>query len=184
MLRHTGEVAPRHTDRVALPRPLTVAFATAAVAAASVLAGCGAGSGEAATRTTTAPPGTAAPSTVAPSTAAPTTAAPPTVAATTTTTYAPTTPEGSGEAAVERLLATWDNHDRISAGEIATPSSVADLFTVTPRPLQARGCTDGQPPITCSYADRSPGGDFYDISATPDAKGDWYVDVVQLTPLP
>jgi predicted lipid-binding transport protein (Tim44 family) len=157
--------------------------ASTALAAALTLAGCGGGTDAQTARPapTAAAPTAVAPTAVAPTAVAPT--APSSTAATTTTVFAPSTPEATAEAAVARLLATWDAGDRVSAGYIATPAAVAALFAVPGHAIEFRGCSDGQPPITCSYADRSATGNFYDITALQTATGAWYVSDVQVTPL-
>ena len=105
------------------------------------------------------------------------TAPPPTAAS--TTAYAPVTPEPSAPAAAARLVATWQAGDRVSAAEVASPAAVASLFAVPPKGLQARGCSDGAPPVDCTYADRAgAGAGLYDFSVGAAAGGHWYVVAV------
>ena len=152
------------------PAPLLAAVVAAGVALGA--GGCGS-SGRQAGRATTLPPA----STVLPASTVPA-ATPP---ATTTTVYAPSAPATSAEGASDALLGAWERGDRAAAGAVAAPAALQALFAAPGRPLQFRGCSDGTPPLTCTYADRSgAGGTLYQIDASPTAAGRWYVSAVQI----
>lgn len=141
-------------------------------AVAAVAAGCGGGTATTSSTTAT-DPVTAAPTSS-------TSTVPPTTVAPTTTIYQPTSPQGSAAAAASSLLAAWLRGDRGAAASVASPAAVASLFAFPGRPLQPRGCSDGQLPLTCSYADRSASGRFYEVDATQTAAGGWYVVSVEV----
>ena len=104
-------------------------------------------------------------------TTAPTTAPP-------TTVWSPTAPQPSPDAAAARLVSAWSTGDRNLAATVASPSSVATLFA-QPYPagyLQARGCTEGANPGTCTYRNTKTNG-IYEIQVTSGSSG-WYVSEV------
>ena len=125
-------------------------------------------------------PATAAPPSASPATtAAPTTTLP---APPTTVAYQPAAPQATASAAAGALLQAWGRGDRSAAASVAAPAAVAALFVDPGRTLQARGCSDGAAPITCSYADRSSAnGHFYEIDAVQTPTGGWYVGSVEIT---
>lgn len=125
------------------------------------------------TATTTTDPATTAPTSS-------TSTVPPTTVAPTTTAYEPSSPQTSAAAAASSLLAAWLRGDRDAAAAVASPAAVASLFAFPGRTLQARGCSDGQLPLTCSFADRSASGHFYEVDATQTPSGGWYVVSVEV----
>ena len=148
----------------------STALASAAVVCTAALAACGTASTPAAAPVTTAPPVTSAPTTQAPTTVT----VPPTTAP-----YAPTVASTTAASAAASLLARWQAGDRAGASGVAAPDAVAALFAQPAKALQARGCSDGQPPVDCIYADRSSAsGALYDLSVTRSAAGAWYVAAV------
>ena len=76
-------------------------------------------------------------------------------------------------------MSAWASGDRALAASIAAPDAVAALFA-QPYPagyLQARGCTDGANPGTCTYRNTRTDG-IYEIEVTSGASG-WYVSGVR-----
>jgi cytoskeletal protein RodZ len=130
-----------------------------AASALVIAAGCSSshGIGSPATTSTTA------------STAAPTTS---------TTVWAPTAAQPSADSAAARLVSAWSTGNRTAALAVATPQAVDTLFA-QPYPagsLQARGCTSGANPATCTYRNTQTNG-IYEIGITSGAGG-WYVSSV------
>ena len=113
----------------------------------------------------------------------PTTSEPATVPATTssvppTTAWAPTAAQPSPDAAAARLVSAWSTGNRALALTVAAPSAVATLFAQAypAGALQARGCTTGANPGTCTYRNTRTNG-IYEIQVTSGATG-WYVSAV------
>ena len=97
---------------------------------------------------------------------------------TTTTTWAPTAAQPTPDAAAAHLVSAWATNDRGAAAAVAAPSAVDALFA-QPYPagyLQARGCTQGANPGTCTYRNTKTDG-LYEIGVTSGATG-WYVSSV------
>ena len=77
-------------------------------------------------------------------------------------------------------MSAWSTGDRVLAGSVATPAAVGTLFA-QPYPsgyLQARGCTEGVSPGTCTYRNTKTDG-IYEIEVTSGASG-WYVSAVRV----
>jgi hypothetical protein len=109
-----------------------------------------------------------------------TTASPASTAAptTSTTAWAPTAAQPTPDAAVGRLVSAWSSGNRVTALAVAAPQAVDALFA-QPYPggyLQARGCTSGANPATCTYRNTQTDG-IYEIGVTSGAGG-WYVSSV------
>lgn len=106
-----------------------------------------------------------------------------TVATTTTTAPAlPVAPQPSAEQAADALVANWAAGNRTVALSVATSAAVDTLFAISyPAGLAIdRGCSDGAPPVTCSFG--PPGGGnpndpIYSLSVSQ-APGGWYVSAV------
>lgn len=109
-------------------------------------------------------------------TAAPSvTTAPPT---TPTTVWAPSAPQPSPDAAAARLVSAWSTANQALAATVAAPAAVSALFA-QPYPagyLQARGCTSGASPATCTYRNTKTNG-IYEIEVSS-GTGGWYVSSV------
>ena len=134
----------------------------AASALLVVTAGCSSSHGATspATSSTTASPA----STVAPTTS--------------TTAWAPTAAQPTPDAAAARLVSAWSSGNRVIALAVAAPQAVDGLFA-QPYPgvyLQARGCTSGANPATCTYRNTQTDG-IYEIGVTS-GTGGWYVSSV------
>lgn len=160
------ELDPDNTGP-ALRHGVTVTCAAAVlVGAAALLAACG-GSGT-------------------PQGATPTTSTTAAVTTTTSTTlpWAPTAPQTTPEAAAARLVSAWSTGDHSLANTIASPSAVATLLAIAYPSgyLQARGCTQGANPGTCTYRNTRTNG-IYEITVTFGTSGTsgssgWYVSSV------
>lgn len=101
-----------------------------------------------------------------------------TVASTTTTAWAPTAAQPSPDAAASHLISAWSTNNRSAAAAVASPQAVQTLFA-QPYPvgyLQARGCTSGASPATCTYRNTKTDG-IYEIGVSSGASG-WYVSSV------
>ena len=109
------------------------------------------------------------PPTTAPSTSA---TAPPTTA------WSATAPQSSPDAAAARLISAWSSGDQALARTVATPSAVSTLFAQSYPAgyLQARGCTTGANPGTCTYRNTKTDG-IYEIQVSSGSTG-WYVSAV------
>ena len=175
--RQDSRAVTDRASRPIRPSPAPVAAAVVAAAVAMAAGGCGSSGHR--------PPATTAPATTAPApTTVPATITVPvatTLPAPTTTAYAPSAAAASAEGAADALLGAWDRGDRAAAAAVGAPGAVQALFAAPGRPLQFRGCSDGTPPLTCTYADRSSAaGTLYQLDAAPAAGGGWYVSAVQI----
>jgi hypothetical protein len=131
------------------------------IVAESLLAACGSSkpNGSAPTTASTAP-------TTSPATAPP------------TTVWVPSAPQSTPDGAAARLVSAWATGSQAAAASIAPPAVVSTLFA-QPYPtgyLQARGCTQGANPGTCTYRNTRTNG-IYEIEVTDAASG-WYVSAV------
>ena len=103
-----------------------------------------------------------------------------TIASTTTSTtvWTPTSAQPSPDAAAARLVSAWATGNRGAALAVAAPPAVDALFAQAYPTgyLQARGCTEGVNPGTCTYRDTKTDG-IYEIGVTSSANG-WYVSSV------
>ena len=134
----------------------------AATALLTIAAGCSSSHGAAS-------PASPATTSTTPSTAAPTTS---------TTVWAPTAAQPTPDSAAARLVSAWSAGNRAAALAVAAPQAVDTLFN-QPYPvgyLQARGCTSGANPATCTYRNTQSNG-IYEIEVTSGAGG-WYVSSV------
>jgi hypothetical protein len=111
----------------------------------------------------------------------------PSPSSTSTTTMAPYPPtrQRTAQAAADDLVGAWASSNRAQASAGATAAAVDALFAVPYPSGQAanRGCSDGAPPVTCSYG--PPGGAnpnaaifLVEVSQAPD--GGWYVSGVRV----
>lgn len=103
------------------------------------------------------------------------TTAPPT---TPTTIWSATAPQSSPFAAATRLVSAWASGNQAVASTVASPNAVSTLFA-QPYPagyLQARGCTSGANPATCTYRNTKTNG-IYEIEISS-GSGGWYVSSV------
>ncbi|HUE58112.1 MAG TPA: hypothetical protein VMO88_00885 [Acidimicrobiales bacterium] len=101
-----------------------------------------------------------------------------TVPTTSTTVWAPTAAQPSPDAAAARLVSAWSTSNRSAALAVAAPQAVAALFA-QPYPagyLQARGCTSGANPATCTYRNTQTNA-IFEIGITSGVGG-WYVSSV------
>ena len=96
----------------------------------------------------------------------------------TTTLWAPTSPQPTPDAAASRLVSAWASGNRSAAATVASPPAVDALFAQTYPDgyLQARGCTTGANPATCTYRNTKTDG-IYEIGVTSGPSG-WYVSSV------
>jgi hypothetical protein len=161
-------------------RPLRVRSALAALGLGFglgvTLAGCG-HRGPATVPSTAGPATTVGPAT-APTTAPPVTAPP-------TTSWRPSAPQASPDAAAAALVDAWARADRATASSVATPEAVASLFAVPyPGPGLAidRGCSTAFPPVVCTFGPpggASPSDGIYQLTVSQTPAG-WYVSSVQV----
>ncbi|HET6914847.1 MAG TPA: hypothetical protein VFH56_02040 [Acidimicrobiales bacterium] len=108
----------------------------------------------------------------------PTTATPVSATAPPTTSWSATAPQPSPDSAAARLISAWSTGNQALARTVASPSAVSTLFA-QPYPagyLQARGCTTGANPGTCTYRNTRTDA-IYEIQVTSGASG-WYVSAV------
>ena len=134
------------------------------VGAALALASCGSSRPSSLPRT----PATTVPA----ATSSPPTTAPP------TTVWSPSAPQPSPDAAAARLISAWAGANQALATTVASPNAVSTLFA-QPYPagyLQARGCTQGANPGTCTYRNTRTNG-IYEVQVSQGAGG-WYVSSV------
>ncbi|HET7522601.1 MAG TPA: hypothetical protein VFJ79_00495, partial [Acidimicrobiales bacterium] len=100
----------------------------------------------------------------------PTTAPPTSATAPPTTAWSAAAPQPSPDAAAARLISAWSSGNQTLARTVASPSAVSTLFA-QPYPagyLQARGCTTGANPGTCTYRNTRTDG-IYEIQVTSGA---------------
>jgi len=102
----------------------------------------------------------------------------PTTSTTSTTLRTPTSPQPTPDAAASRLVSAWASGNRDAAAAVASPQAVDALFAQTYPAgyLQARGCTTGANPATCTYRNTKTDG-IYEIAVTSGPSG-WYVSSV------
>ena len=108
----------------------------------------------------------------------PTTAAPVSATAPPTTGWSATAAQPSPDAAAARLISAWSTGNQALARTVASPTAVSTLFA-QPYPagyLQARGCTTGANPGTCTYRNTRTDA-IYEIQVTSGGSG-WYVSAV------
>jgi hypothetical protein len=134
-------------------------WAVAGLTTVVLAAGCASSHGTGATATSVTTPTTSAPTT-------------------TTTVWAPTAAQPSPDTAAARLISAWSTNNRAAAAAVAPPQAVDTLFA-QPYPagyIQARGCTSGANPATCTYRNTKTDG-IYEISVSSGSTG-WYVSAV------
>lgn len=134
------------------------------------------------TRSTTTPGAAGARTTVG-SPASSSTTAP--ARASTTTAAVPPTRQRTAQAAADFLIGAWAGANRTQAATGATADAVHALFAV-PYPsgeADNRGCSDGAPPIACSYGPPG-GGDpnaaIFIVQVSQASDGGWYASSVRI----
>jgi hypothetical protein len=108
-----------------------------------------------------------------------------TVPVTTTTPAIPVAPQPTADVAANALIANWASGNRAVALRVATPQAVSSLFAATYQSGLAvdRGCSNGNPPVTCTFGPpggANPNDPIYSLSVAQAPDGFWYVSTVQV----
>lgn len=182
-----GHGSPRHLRRPSPTRPIYMQpllwFAAAVVVLiitiAFALSGSSnrSGASDASTNTGTSGDPT---TTVMPTTTTTTAPAP-----TTTTVAIPVAPQPTADDAASALVSGWATGNKPKALSVATAPAVATLFAAPYKSGLAvdRGCSDGTPPVTCTFGPpggASPNDAIYSLTVAQTTAGKWYVSSVQI----